>query len=88
MSTVPKILRNLHIAAAAIHLLSCILAVIVHTDTITGKITLPHHKYMSDPTATQRELIINETTTHEQSYVNSIELLRSSKARFLSHLPR
>lgn len=88
MSTVPKILRNLHVAAAGIHLLSCIFSVIIHTDTITGKITLPHHKYMSDPTSTQKELIVNETTTHEPVlYTNPITWIAANEGfTFFSHL--
>ncbi len=62
---VPILLRNLHIAAAVIHLISCVLSIWIHTDTITGKITLPHHKYMSDPDATVKSLIVNSTLTHE-----------------------
>ena len=88
MSEVPKLLRNLHIAAAGIHLFSCIFSVIVHTDTISGKITLPHHTYMADPTAAQRELIVNTTTTHEPVlYTNPITWISANEGfTFFSHI--
>jgi hypothetical protein len=59
------VLYNLHIAAAIIHAISCVLAVVVHTDTITGVLTLPHHKYMADNNAVIAEHVINATVTHE-----------------------
>ena len=59
------ILYNLHIAAAMIHAISCIFAIIVHTDTINGVLTLPHHKYMADNNAVIREHVVNATVTHE-----------------------
>lgn len=88
MTNVPLLLRNLHISAAVIHLVSCILAVVVHTDTITGKITLPHHTYMADPTATEKHLIVNETTTHEAIlYTNPMTWIAANEGfTFFSHL--
>jgi hypothetical protein len=88
MSKVPPLLRNLHIAAAIIHLISCVLSVIVHTDTIVGKITLPHHTYMADPTATIKGLIVNETTTHEPIlYTNPMTWIAANEGfTFFSHL--
>ena len=82
------LLYNLHIGAASIHLLSCIFAIIVHTDTITGKLTLPHHKYMSDPTATVRGLIVNSTLTHEVVlYTNPMIWIAANEAlTFFSHV--
>ena len=59
------VLYNLHIAAAIIHAISCVLAVVVHTDTINGVLTLPHHKYMADNDAVIVEHVINATVTHE-----------------------
>ena len=88
MTKVPALLQNLHIAAAGIHLISCILAIVVHTDTITGKITLPHHTYMADPTATVKELIVNETTTHEPIlYTNPMVWIAANEGfTFFSHI--
>lgn len=88
MTKVPLLLQNLHISAAAIHLVSCILAIIVHTDTINGKITLPHHTYMADPTATEKHLIINETTTHEPIlYTNPMVWIAANEGfTFFSHV--
>ena len=88
MSKVPQLLQNLHISAAAIHLVSCVLAVVVHTETITGKITLPHHTYMADPTATEKHLIVNETTTHEPIlYSNPMTWIAANEGfTFFSHL--
>ena len=88
MTKVPALLQNLHIAAAGIHLISCILAIVVHTDTITGKITLPHHTYMADPTATVKELIVNETTTHEPIlYTNPMVWIAGNEGfTFFSHI--
>lgn len=59
------VLYNLHIGAAIIHAISCVLAVVVHTDTINGVLTLPHHKYMADNDAVIVEHVINATVTHE-----------------------
>lgn len=88
MSKVPRLLQNLHISAAVIHLVSCVLAIIVHTDTITGKITLPHHTYMADPTATEKHLIVNETTTHEPIlYTNPMVWIAANEGfTFFSHV--
>jgi len=88
MSKVPRLLQNLHISAASIHLVSCILAIVVHTDTITGKITLPHHTYMADPTATEKHLIVNETTTHEPIlYTNPMVWIAANEGfTFFSHI--
>lgn len=88
MSKVPRLLQNLHISAASIHLVSCILAIVVHTDTITGKITLPHHTYMADPTATEKHLIVNETTTHEPIlYTNPMVWIAANEGfTFFSHV--
>ena len=88
MSKVPQLLQNLHISAAAIHLVSCVLAVVVHTETITGNITLPHHTYMADPTATEKHLIVNETTTHEPIlYSNPMTWIAANEGfTFFSHL--
>lgn len=88
MSKVPLLLRNLHILAAIIHLVSCVLAIVIHTDTITGKITLPHHKYMADNKATVKELIVNSTTTHETVlYTNPMVWIAANEGfTFFSHL--
>ena len=85
---VPSLLRYLHVAAALIHLISCILSVVVHTDTITGQITLPVHTYGSDPTAEIRELIVNETLTHKPVlYTNPMVWISANEAlTFFSHL--
>lgn len=42
------LLLYLHIAAACIHLISCVLSVVVHVD-VHSDITLPTHKYFTDP---------------------------------------
>ena len=88
MTKVPQLLQNLHLSAAVIHLISCILAIVVHTDTITGKITLPHHTYMADPTATEKHLIVNETTTHEPIlYTNPMVWIAANEGfTFFSHV--
>lgn len=84
MSKVPLLLRNLHISAAVIHLISCVLSVIVHTDTITGKITLPHHTYMAD----SNHLTVNTTTTHEPIlHTNPMVWISANEGfTFFSHL--
>lgn len=88
MAIVPPLLRNLHIAAAVIHLISCIFSIIVHTDTITGQITLPHHTYMADPTATEKNLIVNSTTSHETIlYTNPMVWIAGNEGfTFFSHV--
>lgn len=40
-----RVLRNLHIAAALIHIISCALSVAVHTNDANVDITLPTHAY-------------------------------------------
>lgn len=42
------LLLYLHIAAACIHLISCVLSVVVHVD-VPSNITLPTHRYFADP---------------------------------------
>ena len=58
----PKILvlRNLHIAAALIHLVSCALSVMVHTNDANVDITLPTHTY------TVVDNVVRTTTTFER----------------------
>jgi len=46
------LLLYLHIAAACIHLISCVLSVVVHVD-VHSDITLPTHKYFTDPIRTE-----------------------------------
>lgn len=85
---VPSLLRYLHIAAALIHLVSCVLSVIVHTDTITGQLTFPVHTYAADPTSTIKELIVNETVTHKTVlYSNPMVWISANEGfTFFSHL--
>lgn len=82
------LLHNLHIAAAVIHLVSSIFATYVHTDTITGVLTLPRHTYMADPTATEKSLIVNATLVHENViYTNPFVWIACNEAlTFFSHL--
>lgn len=51
------LLLYLHIAAACIHLISCVLSVVVHVD-VHSAITLPTHKYFTDP--------VRKVTVHEK----------------------
>lgn len=83
-----NLLQILHIIAACIHGVSCALSIWLHTDTITGKITLPHHTYMSDPSASLKHLIVNETLTHEPVlYTNPMVWVAGNEGiTFLSHL--
>lgn len=55
------LLLYLHIAAAVIHLISCVLSVVVHIDTKTA-ITVPKHTYISNPikTITSHEKIMEQ----------------------------
>lgn len=46
------LLLYLHIAAACIHLISCVLSVVVHVD-VHSDITLPTHKYFTNPIRTE-----------------------------------
>lgn len=54
------VLRNLHIAAALIHLVSCALSVMVHTNDANVDITLPTHTY------TVVDNVVRTTTTFER----------------------
>lgn len=82
------LLHNLHIAAAIIHLVSSIFATYVHTDTITGVLTLPHHTYMANPAATEKHLIVNATLVHENViYTNPFVWIACNEAlTFFSHV--
>lgn len=51
------LLLYLHVAAATIHLISCVLSIAVHIDVSTD-ITVPKHQYHSDP--------VHTVTTHEK----------------------
>jgi hypothetical protein len=51
------LLLYLHIAAAILHMVSCVLSIVVHTDSIKTDITIPHHMYQTNP--------VDTTTTHE-----------------------
>lgn len=46
------LLLYLHIAAACIHFISCVLSVVVHVD-VHSDITLPTHKYFTNPIRTE-----------------------------------
>jgi len=50
------LLLYLHIAAAVIHLISCVMATVVHVD-VKAQVTLPKHMYLSSP--------VRMETTHE-----------------------
>lgn len=54
------VLRNLHIAAAVIHIISCALSVVVHTNDANVDITLPTHEY------TMVDNVVHTTTTFER----------------------
>ena len=82
------LLQVLHILAAFIHGISCSLSIWLHTDTIDGQITLPHHTYMADPTASLKHLIVNATVSHEQVlYTNPMVWIAGNEGlTFFSHL--
>lgn len=82
------LLQILHIIAALIHGISCALSIWLHTDTVTGKITLPHHIYQADPTASLKHLIVNETLSHEPVlYTNPMVWVAGNEGlTFFSHI--
>ncbi len=83
-----ELLQILHILAALIHGISCSLSIWLHTDTINGQITLPHHTYMADPTASLKQYIVNATVTHEKVlYTNPMVWIAGNEGiTFFSHL--
>ena len=83
-----QLLQLLHILAALIHGISCSLSIWLHTDTINGQITLPHHTYMADPTASVKEHILNATLSHESVlYTNPMVWIAGNEGlTFFSHL--
>lgn len=82
------LLQALHILAALIHGTSCVLSIWLHTDTVTGKITLPHHTYHADSTASLKHLIVNETLSHETVlYTNPMVWVAGNEGlTFFSHI--
>lgn len=82
------LLQVLHILAALIHGISCALSIWLHTDTINGQITLPHHTYMADPTTSLNQYIVNATVSHEQVlYTNPMVWIAGNEGlTFFSHL--
>ena len=83
-----QLLQILHILAALIHGISCSLSIWLHTDTIDGQVTLPHHTYMEDPTASLKQYIVNATVTHEKVlYTNPMVWIAGNEGiTFFSHL--
>lgn len=93
------LLLYLHIAAACIHLISCVLSVVVHVD-VHSDITLPTHKYFTDPIRTethydkileQNPLIwvsANEALTLFSHLIAIFYLSRDEKMRSMESLRR
>lgn len=83
-----QLLQILHILAALIHGISCSLSIWLHTDTVDGQVTLPHHTYMADPTASLKQYIVNATVTHEKVlYTNPMVWIAGNEGiTFFSHL--
>ena len=76
------LLRNLHIGAAAIHIISCVLSVVLHVNYMTD-LTLPKHTYVRDNITG-----IDTLTTHEKVLEqNAMVWISSNEAfTFFSHL--
>jgi hypothetical protein len=93
------LLLYLHIAAACIHLISCVLSVVVHVD-VHSDITLPTHKYFTDPirTETHYDTILeqnplvwvsaNEALTLFSHLIAIFYLSRDEKMRSMESLRR
>lgn len=93
------LLLYLHIAAACIHLISCVLSVVVHVD-VHSDITLPTHKYFTDPirTETHYDTILeqnplvwvsaNEALTLFSHLIAIFYLSRDKKMRSMESLRR
>ena len=57
------LLLYLHIAAAILHMVSCVLSVVVHTDSVKTDITIPRHQYQSNPidTITTQDIVLEQS---------------------------
>lgn len=57
------LLLYLHIAAAILHMFSCVLSVVVHTNSVKTDITIPHHQYQTNPidTITTQDVILEQS---------------------------
>lgn len=58
------LLLYLHIAAAVLHLFSCVMSIVLHTDSVKTDITIPHHVYHTNPvdTVTTHEVILEQSS--------------------------
>ena len=57
------LLLYLHIAAAILHMVSCVLSVVVHTDSVRTDIVIPRHQYQSNPidTITTQDVVLEQS---------------------------
>jgi hypothetical protein len=57
------LLLYLHIAAAILHMVSCVLSVVVHTDIVKTDITIPRHQYQTNPvdTITTQDVVLEQS---------------------------
>ncbi len=74
------LLLYLHVAAACLHIVSCVMSIVLHTDSVGSGITLASHEYHVDPVST--------TTTYETLIEQSpmVWISGNEALTFFSHL--